>query len=195
VGRGPFKRTRRIRRAVRSEGLTVVVSKPFHLLVVQRLPSQPVPRSRQARASGDHGGDNDHGAHGGHATKPNVWVEEAFGSISSLAWASRPRRWRISISWSPVDHISPTANRATVRSETHRDRSQHRNTLPRQKARATSQHARQLRASIGRPPRLLQSDRTRRLDLRARLGTGLRAHDTGLFPPCKDDAVDDCNVD
>jgi hypothetical protein len=42
---------------------------------------------------------------------------------------------------------SAIPNRATVRSGTHRARSQHRNTFPRQKARATSRHTRQLRAS------------------------------------------------
>jgi hypothetical protein len=41
---------------------------------------------------------------------------------------------------------SAIPNRANVRSGTHRARSQHRNTLPRQRARATSQHTRQLRA-------------------------------------------------
>jgi hypothetical protein len=42
---------------------------------------------------------------------------------------------------------SAIPNRATVRSGTHRVRSQHRNTLPRQKARATSRHARHLPAA------------------------------------------------
>jgi hypothetical protein len=37
-------------------------------------------------------------------------------------------------------------NRATVRSGTHRTRAQHRNTLNRQKARATAEHARRLQA-------------------------------------------------
>ena len=38
-------------------------------------------------------------------------------------------------------------NRATVRAGTHRTRAQHRNTLNRQKARATAEHARQVRAA------------------------------------------------
>ena len=43
---------------------------------------------------------------------------------------------------------SPTIpNRATVRSGTHRVRAQHRNTLNRQKARATAEHARHVRAA------------------------------------------------
>jgi hypothetical protein len=42
---------------------------------------------------------------------------------------------------------STTPNRATVRSGTHRARAQHRNTLNRQRARATAEHARQLRAA------------------------------------------------
>ena len=43
---------------------------------------------------------------------------------------------------------SPTLpNRATVRSGTHRVRAQHRSTLNRQKARATAEHARQVRAA------------------------------------------------
>ena len=40
---------------------------------------------------------------------------------------------------------SPIPNRATVRSGTHRTRAQHRNTLNRQKARATAEHARRIR--------------------------------------------------
>ena len=36
-------------------------------------------------------------------------------------------------------------NRATVRSGTHRTRTRHRNTLARQKARATAEHARRVR--------------------------------------------------
>jgi hypothetical protein len=42
--------------------------------------------------------------------------------------------------------------------------------------------------SKGGPPR---SDRTRRLGLRARVGTGLRARETGAFSPCKGDVSDD----
>jgi hypothetical protein len=42
---------------------------------------------------------------------------------------------------------STIPNRATVRSGTHRTRTQHRNTLNRQKARATAENARQLRAA------------------------------------------------
>jgi hypothetical protein len=38
-------------------------------------------------------------------------------------------------------------NRATVRSGKHRVRAQHRNTLNRQKARATAEHARRVRAA------------------------------------------------
>jgi hypothetical protein len=38
-------------------------------------------------------------------------------------------------------------NRATVRSGTHRARARHRNTLNGQKARATAEHARQIRTS------------------------------------------------
>ena len=47
----------------------------------------------------------------------------------------------------PAAASSAIPNRATVRAGTHRARSHHRNTLPRQKARATSRHASQLRAS------------------------------------------------
>jgi hypothetical protein len=42
---------------------------------------------------------------------------------------------------------STIPNRATVRPGTHRTRAQHRNTLNRQRARATAEHARQLRAA------------------------------------------------
>jgi len=44
-------------------------------------------------------------------------------------------------------NASSIPNRATVRAATHRARSQHRNTLNRQKARATAEHARQVRAA------------------------------------------------
>jgi hypothetical protein len=46
-----------------------------------------------------------------------------------------------------ASNASTIPNRATVRSGTHRTRAQHRNTLNRQKARATAEHARQLRAA------------------------------------------------
>lgn len=41
-------------------------------------------------------------------------------------------------------------NRASARNATHRGRTQHMNTLNRQKARATSEHARQVRAATPR---------------------------------------------
>lgn len=41
-------------------------------------------------------------------------------------------------------------NRATVRSGTHRTRARHRNTLNRQKARATAEHARRVQAGANR---------------------------------------------
>ncbi len=46
-----------------------------------------------------------------------------------------------------ASNASTIPNRATVRSGTHRTRAQHRNTLNRQRARATAEHARQLRAA------------------------------------------------
>jgi hypothetical protein len=46
-----------------------------------------------------------------------------------------------------ASRASTIPNRATVRSGTHRTRAQHRNTLNRQRARATAEHARQLRAA------------------------------------------------
>lgn len=46
-----------------------------------------------------------------------------------------------------ASNASTRPNRATVRSGTHRTRAQHRNTLNRQRARATAEHARQLRAA------------------------------------------------
>ena len=50
----------------------------------------------------------------------------------------------------PVASAASIPNRATVRSGTHRARSHHRNTLNRQKARATAEHARRIQEAPNR---------------------------------------------
>ncbi len=67
--------------------------------------------------------------------------------LAALALAPLPAFTQINPSIAAVaSSASAIPNRATVRSGTHGTRSRHRNTLNRQKARATAEHARQLRA-------------------------------------------------
>ena len=68
--------------------------------------------------------------------------------LAALALAPLPTLAQTNPSTAPAaSGASAIPNRATVRSGTHRTRSRHRNTLNRQKARATAEHARQLRAA------------------------------------------------
>ncbi len=70
-----------------------------------------------------------------------------IGLTAALAFASlpAPAQTNPSAAAAAANAVS-IPNRATVRSGTHRVRAHHRNTLNRQKARATAEHARQLRA-------------------------------------------------
>lgn len=71
-----------------------------------------------------------------------------IGLTAALAFAPLPAPAQTNPSAAPAAaNAVSIPNRATVRSGTHRTRSQHRNTLNRQKARATAEHARQLRAA------------------------------------------------
>jgi hypothetical protein len=70
-----------------------------------------------------------------------------IGLAAALAFAPLPAPAQTNPSVSPAAaNANSIPNRATVRSGTHRTRAQHRNTLNRQKARATSEHARRVRA-------------------------------------------------
>jgi len=70
-----------------------------------------------------------------------------IGLTAALAFAPLPAPAQTNPSAAPAAaNAVSIPNRATVRSGTHRVRAHHRNTLNRQKARATAEHARQLRA-------------------------------------------------
>ena len=76
-----------------------------------------------------------------------VWI----GLAAALAFAPLAASAQTSSSAAPAAASSVSIpNRATVRSGTHRTRAHHRNTLNRQKARATAEHARQIRAAPNR---------------------------------------------
>ena len=67
-----------------------------------------------------------------------------IGLAAALTFAPLP----VPAQTNPPAAASPAIpNRATVRSGTHRVRTHHRSTLNRQKARATAEHARQVRAA------------------------------------------------
>jgi len=69
-----------------------------------------------------------------------------IGLTAALAFAPLPAPAQTNPSAAPAAaNAVSIPNRATVRSGAHRTRSQHRNTLNRQKARATAEHARHLR--------------------------------------------------
>ena len=72
----------------------------------------------------------------------------ALIGLAALALAPLPALAQTNPSTAPAaSSASAIPNRATVRSGTHGTRSWHRNTLNRQKARATAEHARQIRAA------------------------------------------------
>ncbi len=69
-----------------------------------------------------------------------------IGLAAALAFAPLPAPAQTNVS-APTAASPAIPNRATVRSGTHRVRTHHRSTLNRQKARATAEHARQVRAA------------------------------------------------
>jgi hypothetical protein len=76
-----------------------------------------------------------------------VWI----GLAATLAFAplAAPAQTSSSAESGAATTVS-IPNRATVRSGTHRTRERHRSTLNRQKARATAEHARQIRSAPNR---------------------------------------------
>ena len=73
-----------------------------------------------------------------------VWI----GLAAALAFAPLAAAPQTSLAAAPAAaNAVSIPNRATVRTGTHGTRERHRNTLNRQKARATSEHARQIRAA------------------------------------------------
>jgi hypothetical protein len=70
-----------------------------------------------------------------------VWI--GLGTVVALA----PLPASAQTNQPSASNASAIPNGATVRSGTHRARAHHRNTLNRQKARATAEHARQIRAA------------------------------------------------
>jgi len=70
-----------------------------------------------------------------------------IGLAAALAFAPLAAPAQTNPSAAPAAASPTIPNRATVRSGTHRVRAQHRNTLNRQKARVTAEHARQVRAA------------------------------------------------
>jgi hypothetical protein len=72
-----------------------------------------------------------------------AWI----GLAAALAFAPLPAASQTQMSAAAGVAKPAIPNRASVRNATHRGRTQHRNTLNRQKARATSEHARQVRAA------------------------------------------------
>jgi len=70
-----------------------------------------------------------------------------IGLAAALSFAPLPAPAQTNPPAAPAASSPAIPNRATVRSGTHRVRTHHRSTLNRQKARATAEHARQVRAA------------------------------------------------
>ena len=68
-----------------------------------------------------------------------------LGVVAALAPLPAPAQTNAQVA--AISTAPAVPNRATVRSGTHRTRERHRNTLNRQRARATAEHAREIRSA------------------------------------------------
>jgi hypothetical protein len=71
------------------------------------------------------------------------WI--GLSAVAALAPLPAPAQTNLGLP--AVSTATTIPNRATVRSGTHRTRERHRNTLNRQRARATAEHAREIRSA------------------------------------------------